>query len=91
VAYPIEEPVFSYKVILRKEPPKPMQESSNSEDDTICEKCSQILPKCFAKSKEENIEKQQGPDNGRPKPRSSPHSQSIQLRLGPQYVQPKMA
>jgi hypothetical protein len=24
VAYPIEEPVFSYKEILRKEPPKPM-------------------------------------------------------------------
>jgi hypothetical protein len=49
VTYPIEKPVFSYKEILRKEPPKPKQE--NSEDDTICERCSHILAKCFAKTK----------------------------------------
>jgi hypothetical protein len=55
VAYPLEKLVFSCKEILRKEPPKPIQENSNSEDDTICEKCSQILAKCFANSsKEEN-------------------------------------
>ena len=48
VAYPIEEPVFSYKAILKKEPPKPKQE--NSENDIICERCSHILAKCFAKT-----------------------------------------
>ena len=48
VTYPIEEPIFSYKEILRKEPPKPKQE--NSENDIICERCSHILAKCFAKT-----------------------------------------
>jgi formylmethanofuran dehydrogenase subunit E len=53
VAYPIEEPVFSYKAILKKEPPKPKQE--NREDDTICERCSHILAKCFAKPKKKTM------------------------------------
>uniref|UniRef100_A0A2N9ILQ9 Uncharacterized protein n=1 Tax=Fagus sylvatica TaxID=28930 RepID=A0A2N9ILQ9_FAGSY len=56
MAYPIEEPAFSYKEILKKEPPKPRQE--NSEDDTICERCSHILAKCFVKTKEKDNERQ---------------------------------
>jgi hypothetical protein len=89
VAYPIEQPAFTYKEILKREPPKPSQE--DSEDDIICERCSHILAKCFAKTKEGNSKRQQEPETGRPKPRSVSHSHSIQLRLGPQYVQPKMA
>jgi hypothetical protein len=54
-----------------------MQDSSNSEDDTICERCSHILAKCFAKIEEEDSERQQEPGIGRPKPRSALHSQSI--------------
>jgi hypothetical protein len=66
VAYPLGKPAFSYKEILRKEPPKPIKESSNSEDDTICEKCSKILAKCFANSsQEENLERQHRPDTDR--------------------------
>uniref|UniRef100_A0A2N9FYZ2 Uncharacterized protein n=1 Tax=Fagus sylvatica TaxID=28930 RepID=A0A2N9FYZ2_FAGSY len=89
VAYPIEQPAFSYKEILRREPPKPSQE--DSEDDTICERYSHILAKCFTKTKEEDSKRQQEPEIGRPESRSVSHSQSIQSRLGPQYVQQKMA
>ena len=84
MAYPIEQPAFSYKEILRREPSKPNQE--DSEDDTICKRCSHILAKCFAKTKEENSGMQHKPEIGRSKSRSISHSQLIQLRLGPQYV-----
>jgi hypothetical protein len=89
VAYPIEQSTFSYKEILRREPPKPSQE--NGKGDTICERCSHILAICFAKTKEGDSKRQQEPEIGRPKPRSVSYSRSIQSRLGPQYVQPKMA
>jgi hypothetical protein len=73
MAYPIEEPAFSYKEILKKEPPKPRQE--NSEDDTICERCSHILAKCFVKTKEKDNERQHELGIGRSKPRFVLHSQ----------------
>jgi hypothetical protein len=89
VAYPIEQPAFSYKEMLRKEPPKVSLE--NDEDDTICERCSHILAKCFSKTKKEDSINPQEVEIGRPKPRSIPHLHSIQSRLSPQYEQPKMA
>uniref|UniRef100_A0A2N9EV97 Uncharacterized protein n=1 Tax=Fagus sylvatica TaxID=28930 RepID=A0A2N9EV97_FAGSY len=52
VAYPIEQPIFSYKEILRKEPPKVSLE--DKEDDTICERCNHILAKFFSKTKRED-------------------------------------
>ena len=72
VAYPIEQPTFSYEEILRRESPKCSQE--DGEDDTICEKCSHILAKCFTKTKEEDSKRQHEPEIGKPKPRSVSHS-----------------
>ena len=72
VAYPIEQPTFSYEEILRRESPKCSQEVG--EDDTICEKCSHILAKCFTKTKEEDSKRQHEPEIGKPKPRSVSHS-----------------
>ena len=81
VAYPIEQPIFSYKEILRKEPPKSSPEGNK--DDTICERCRHILAKCFSKTRKEDSKSQQKSEVGKPKPRSIPRSHSIQSRLGP--------
>ncbi len=89
VAYPIEQPIFSYKEILRKEPPKVSLE--DKEDDTICERCNHILAKFFSKTKREDSKNPQEAEIGRLKPRSFPRLHSIQSRLCPQYEQPKMA
>jgi hypothetical protein len=40
---------FSYKEVLKRAPPpKPIEEETSDEDDTICERCNRILAKCFA-------------------------------------------
>ena len=88
VAYLIEQPTFSYKEMLREEPPKVSAE--DNEDDTICERCSHILAKCFSKTKKKDSNNPQEAEIGRLKPRSIPRLHSIQSRLGPQYEQPKM-
>ena len=99
VACPTEQPIISYKEMLRKEPQKINSESE--EDNTICERCSHILAKCFSKTKKEDDHKppkEEEPksvlkpiENSRPDPRSALLVRSIQSRLGPQHEQPKMA
>uniref|UniRef100_A0A2N9F3D7 Peptidase A2 domain-containing protein n=1 Tax=Fagus sylvatica TaxID=28930 RepID=A0A2N9F3D7_FAGSY len=74
VACPIGQPIISYKEMLRKEPLK--VSSKSDEDDTICERCSHILAKCFSRTKKE--------DNYKPQEAEEP-------RLGSQHEQPKMA
>jgi hypothetical protein len=98
VACPTEQPIISYKEMLRKEPQKI---NSESEDNTICERCSHILAKCFSKTKKEDDHKPQEEEgaesvpkpieNNRPDPRSTLQAHSIQSRLGPQHEQQKMA
>ena len=79
VACPTEQPIISYKEMLRKEPQKINSESE--EDNTICERCSHILAKCFSKTKKEDDHKppkEEEPksvlkpiENSRPDPRSA--------------------
>ena len=98
VACPIKQPIISYKEMLRKEPQKI---NSESEDNTIYERCSHILAKFFSKTKKEDDHKPQEEEgaesvpkpieNSRPDPRSTLQAHSIQSRLGPQHKQPKMA
>uniref|UniRef100_A0A2N9FJK4 Uncharacterized protein n=1 Tax=Fagus sylvatica TaxID=28930 RepID=A0A2N9FJK4_FAGSY len=57
IACPIGQPIISYKEILRKEPLKVSLESD--EDDTICERYSRILAKCFSRTKKEDNYKPQ--------------------------------
>ena len=52
VACPTEQPIISYKEMLRKEPQKINSESD--ENNTICERCSHILAKCFSRTKKED-------------------------------------
>ena len=52
VACPTEQPIISYKEMLRKEPQKINSESD--ENNTICERYSHILAKCFSKTKKED-------------------------------------
>ena len=90
VARPIEQPIISYKEMLRKEPLKINSESD--EDNTISERCSHILAKCFSRTKKEDDYKPQeveeprlvprSIENSRSKPRSAPQVHSIQSRLG---------
>ena len=99
VACPTEQPIISYKEMLRKEPQKINSESED--DNTICERCSHILAKCFSKTKKEDDHKPPEEDelksvlkpieNSKPDPRSALQVHSIQSRLGPQREQPKMA
>jgi hypothetical protein len=79
VACPTEQPIISYKEMLRKEPQKINSESEG--DNTICERCSYILAKCFFKTKKEDDHKppeEEEPksvpkprENKRPDPRSA--------------------
>jgi hypothetical protein len=97
VACPIGQPIISYKEMLRKEPIKVSRE--NDEDDTICERCSHILAKCFSRTKKEDNYKPQEAEEPRSVPqsignggselRSVPQVHSIQSRLGSQHEQPK--
>jgi hypothetical protein len=90
VACPIGQPIISYKEMLRKEPLKVSSESDK--DDTICERCSHILAKCFSRTKKEDNYKPQKAEEprsvprsieiGRAKPRSIPQVHLIQSRLG---------
>jgi hypothetical protein len=99
VACPTKQPIITYKEMLRKEPQQINSESD--EDNTICERCSHILAKCFSKTKKEDDHKppEKGEpklvpkpiENSRPEPRSTPQVFSIQSRLGPQHEQPKIA
>ena len=98
VARPTEQPIIFYKEMLRKEPLKINSESD--EDNTICERCSHILAKCFSRTKKEDDYKP--PEVEQPKsvpksikdsmskPRPPPQVHSIQSRLGSQPEQPKM-
>ena len=52
VTHPTEQPIISYKEMLRKEPLKINSESD--EDNTICERCSHILAKCFSRTKKKD-------------------------------------
>jgi hypothetical protein len=54
-APPTKQPVISYKEMLKKEPQQINLESD--EDNTICERCSHILAKCFSKTKKEDDHK----------------------------------
>uniref|UniRef100_A0A2N9GH53 Reverse transcriptase domain-containing protein n=1 Tax=Fagus sylvatica TaxID=28930 RepID=A0A2N9GH53_FAGSY len=101
VACPIGQPIISYKEMLRKEPLKVSSESDK--DDTICERCSHILAKCFSRTKKEDNYKPQKAEEPRhdsqheqPKmTRSrqifSMNSQNGSIRLGSQYEQPRVA
>ena len=99
VASPTKQPIISYKKMLKKEPQQINSESG--EDNTICERCSHILAKCFSKTKKEDDHKppKEGEpksipkpiENNRPDPSSNPQVHSIQSRLSPQHEQPKMA
>jgi hypothetical protein len=99
VARPTEQPIISYKEMLRKETLKINSESD--EDNTICERCSHILAKCFSRTKKEDdykppeVEKLKSVpktiENSRSEPRSAPQVHSVQSRLGSQPEQPKMA
>jgi hypothetical protein len=90
VVHPTGQPIISYKEMLRKEPLKVSLESD--EDDTICERCSHILIKCFARTKKEDDYKPQEVEkprsvprslgNSESEPRSAPQVHSIQSRLG---------
>ena len=90
VACPIGQPIIFYKEMLRKEPLKVSSESD--EDDTIYERCSHILAKCFSRTKKEDNYKPQKAEEprsvprsieiGRAKPRSIPQVHLIQSRLG---------
>jgi hypothetical protein len=62
-APPTKQPVISYKEMLKKEPQQINLESD--EDNTICERCSHILAKCFSKTKKEDDHKP--PEEGEPK------------------------
>ena len=85
--------------MLKKEPLKVSSESS--EDDTICERCSHILAKCFSRTKKKDDYKPQEVEEPRSVPQSIENSRfeprlalqvhSIQSRLGSQHEQPKMA
>ena len=68
VACPIGQSIISYKEMLRKEQLKVSSESD--EDDTICERCSHILAKCFSKTKKEDNYKPQEAEEPRSVPRS---------------------
>ena len=63
VASPMKQPIISYKEMLKKEPQQINSESD--EDNTICERCSHILAKCFFKTKKEDDHKL--PEEGEPK------------------------
>ena len=98
VACPTEQPIIFYKKMLRKEPQKINSESD--EDNTICERCSHILAKCFSRTKKEDDYKPpeveepksvpKSIENSISEPRSAPQVHSIQPRLGSQREQPKM-
>ena len=91
VVCPTEQSIISYKEMLKKEPQKINSESE--EDNTICERCSHILAKCFSKTKKEDDHKpleEEEPksvpkpiENSRPDPRLALQAHSIQSRLGP--------
>jgi hypothetical protein len=80
VARPTEQPIISYKEMLRKESLKINSESD--EDNTICERCSHILAKCFSRLKKEDDYKPpkveqpklvpKSIENSRSEPRSAP-------------------
>jgi hypothetical protein len=89
VVHPTGQPIISYKEMLRKEPLKVSLESD--EDDTIYERCSHVLTKCFARTKKEDDYKPQEVEkprsvprslgNSESEPRSAPQVHSIQSRL----------
>uniref|UniRef100_A0A2N9H4H4 Uncharacterized protein n=1 Tax=Fagus sylvatica TaxID=28930 RepID=A0A2N9H4H4_FAGSY len=99
IACPIGQPIISYKEILRKEPLKVSLESD--EDDTICERYSRILAKCFSRTKKEDNYKPQEAEeprsvprsigNGGSEPRLVPQPKMARLRLGSRYEQPRVA
>jgi hypothetical protein len=100
VACLTEQPIISYKKMLRKEPQKINSESDK--DNTICERCSHILAKCFSRTKKEDDYKppevEEEPksvpksiENSRSESRSAPQVHSIQSRFGSQREQQKMA
>ena len=93
------QPIISYKEMLRKKPLKINSESD--EDNTIYERCSHILAKCFSRTKKEDDYKPpkveepklvpKSIENSISEPRSAPQLHSFQSRLGSQHEQPKMA
>uniref|UniRef100_A0A2N9EX14 Uncharacterized protein n=1 Tax=Fagus sylvatica TaxID=28930 RepID=A0A2N9EX14_FAGSY len=99
VAHLAVQPIISYKEMLRKEPLKINSESD--EDNTICERCSHILAKCFSRTKKEDDYKPpkveepksvpKSIENSRSEPRSTPQPRVAQSRFGSHYEQPRMA
>uniref|UniRef100_A0A2N9END3 Retrotransposon gag domain-containing protein n=1 Tax=Fagus sylvatica TaxID=28930 RepID=A0A2N9END3_FAGSY len=102
MAGPTEQPIISYKEMLRREPQKINPESD--EDNTICERCNHILAKCFFRTKKEDDYKPleveepksvpRSIENSRPDPRhDSQHEQPkmARSRQDPQHEQPRMA
>ena len=80
VARPTEQPIIFYKEMLRKESLKINSESD--EDNTICERCSHILAKCFFRLKKEYDYKPPKVEQPKSVPKSIENSRS-EPRLAP--------